>query len=192
MLEKWIIHFTSTWWIDSEKVAPPLIFQNCFFYILFIFQIGRLFQRLIQSWVFYWIFVDKLLYTLLNLVAWWASKYIWTTLSSQSCSLDTIPKIWFLRFVIKPFHSMLYFIQWFLFPVESFDTHQIKCICYKVRFDRHIKWWVTCHRRAQIHLKKPRFKIRVNKDIETQNFKAVGSMSAIFLHSILHIIFSTK
>ena len=48
MLEEWIIHITSSCWIDPNEVASSLILQDCLLQILLVLQISRLFHGLKQ------------------------------------------------------------------------------------------------------------------------------------------------
>jgi hypothetical protein len=48
ILEKWIVHFTTSRWVDSDEIASPLVLKDSFANILFVLKIGSSFKRFEQ------------------------------------------------------------------------------------------------------------------------------------------------
>lgn len=44
LLEKWIVHFTTSRWVNSDEIASSLVFKDSFANILFVSKIGRSFK----------------------------------------------------------------------------------------------------------------------------------------------------
>ena len=117
-----------------------------------------------------------------------ASSTIWR----NARSLNTISKIGLFRLVVESLHSVFDFVERLLLSVKSLNTDKIEAIVDKVGLDGKIQRRITSKRRAKIDLEEPWLQIRINQNIETKNFEAIGSVRPVFLHLILNIVFSTK
>lgn len=86
LLEKLIVHLTPSSWINPNEVASTLVFKSRLPYVLLVSQTSRLLQRLEQARVLYWVLVNVLVDSSLQLGCRLASKNLRTRQANQTTS----------------------------------------------------------------------------------------------------------
>lgn len=199
MLEEWIIHVTVASRVDPQHIAAALALYNGLTYVVLVFQVGGLLERVQERRVFDRVVIDEAIDGLLHLVARLsavdiaAAKRGEAAVRRDACALDaTAQVVGLLSLIVEALHSMLDLVEGLLLAIEALHAHQVERIAHEVRLDGHVERRVAGEGRRQVDLKEPGLQVRVDQDVEAQDLKAVGAMGTVLLHRILHVVFTAQ
>ena len=93
LLEKWIVHFTTSRWVNSDEIASSLVFKDSFANILFVPKVGRSFKWFEQWRELNRIFIDESFDMIVHLLGALSSEYLGAHhISIKTAALNSITK----------------------------------------------------------------------------------------------------